>query len=249
MARVETIPGAPEAPAARAARAARAAPERQRWLLLLRLERLLEGPISGLGLIWLGLVVVELANGPTPTSTRLVHGIWLVFAVDFLVRLALAPRRARFLLHNLLTVASLLLPALRVFRLARVARILRVARLGRGATLVRIVASVNRGMGSLATALDRQGFAFVTALSGVVVAVGAAGMLHFEGRSTGLPDYGSAVWWTAMLVITHGTDFWPRTVEGRVLGFGIALYGVTVIGYLTATLAVWVIGPRDRAVA
>ena len=54
---------------------------------------------------------------------------------------------------------------------------------------------------------------------------------------TGIESYSSAVWFTAMLITSIGTDYAPRTGEGRVLCFLIALYGFIVFGYITATLA------------
>src|SRR5207248_10377088 len=54
-------------------------------------------------------------------------------------------------------------------------------------------------------------------------------------------DYGTAVWWTAMLMTTLGPTSWPVTVPGRVLCFFLGLYTFTVFGYVTATLATFFI--------
>jgi voltage-gated potassium channel len=53
----------------------------------------------------------------------------------------------------------------------------------------------------------------------------------------GLTDYGTALWWTAMIMTTMGTEYWPRTAEGRVLCFFLSLYAFAVFGYVTATIA------------
>lgn len=47
-----------------------------------------------------------------------------------------------------------------------------------------------------------------------------------------------------MIVITMGTDYWPVTPEGKMLSFILALYGFSILGYITATLASFFIG-RD----
>lgn len=63
-------------------------------------------------------------------------------------------------------------------------------------------------------------------------------MYAFENEVPGGPDsYGAALWWTAMLLTSIGTDYWPQTAEGRVLCFLISLYGFAVFGYVTAALA------------
>ena len=49
----------------------------------------------------------------------------------------------------------------------------------------------------------------------------------------------SAVWWTAMLLTTMGSEYWPRTPEGRVLCLLLALYAFAVFGYVTAAIAAY----------
>jgi voltage-gated potassium channel len=63
-----------------------------------------------------------------------------------------------------------------------------------------------------------------------------------DGR--GLNDYGTALWWTAMLMTTMGSEYWPQTPEGRILCFILSLYAFTVFGYVTAVLATFFVG-RD----
>ena len=65
-----------------------------------------------------------------------------------------------------------------------------------------------------------------------------------EEVRNGFTSYGHALWWTGMLVASIGTDFWPRTTEGRMLAMLLSLYGLAVFGYITATLASYFIG-RD----
>jgi voltage-gated potassium channel len=57
-------------------------------------------------------------------------------------------------------------------------------------------------------------------------------------------SYADALWWTAMLMTTLGSETWPQTGEGRILCFALALYAFTVFGYVTATLATFFVG-RD----
>ncbi len=63
-----------------------------------------------------------------------------------------------------------------------------------------------------------------------------------DGR--GFESYGEALWWTAMVMTTMGSDYFPKTTEGRVLCFALALYAFAVFGYVTATLATFFVG-RD----
>lgn len=171
--------------------------------------------------------------------------IWAIFVLDFILKLTIAPSRLAYLKGNWLVAISLVVPALRVFRLARAIRVLRMARAARGLRLVRIVSALNRSSAAMGAAMKRRGFGYVALLSVVVTFAGAAGMYAFENSSdNGLTTYGEAIWWTAMLLTSIGSEYWPKTPEGRTLCFLLAVYGFAVFGYVTATLATFFIG-RD----
>lgn len=213
---------------------------RQRRVLLQRLDRLLEGPMALLGFVWLALLMVELIRGLTPALEVLSLAIWVVFLFDFGIKLLLAPGKIDFLKKNWLTVLSLLVPALRVVRFARLFRAVRGLRSVR---LVKVVGSLNRGMKSLGATMQRRGLKYVLLLTGVVIFAGAAGMYAFE-KAHGLPHYGAALWWTAMLITSIGSEYWPQTGEGKALCLLLSVYGFCVFGYITATLASFFVG-RD----
>ena len=223
--------------------------DRERRELLFQVEEWLETPLLVLGFAWLGLLVAELVWGLSPLLEAAGTAIWALFIADFLLRLVLSPDKRSFLGKNWLTALSLLVPALRLFRLARLARfgrVLRAARTTRGLRLFRVVSSLNRGMKALGASMGRRGFGYVVALSGIVLVAGAAGMHAFESEAGGLTTYGEALWWTAMLLTTLGSDFWPRTPEGRLLCVLLALYAFAAFGYITATLATYFVG-QDAA--
>lgn len=226
--------------------------ERQRLMLLERLESLLEIPMLVLGFVWLGLLVVELVDGLSPLLETLGTVIWILFIADFLLAFLLAPRKLPYLSRNWLTALSLLAPALRVFRVFRVARALRLTRVARGLRLFRLIASVNRGLGALGSHMSRRGIGYVLALTMLVLVAGSAGIYAFEQRlleGGSLDGYGEALWWTAMLLTTLGSDYWPRTAEGRVLCLLIAMYAFAVFGYVTAALASFFVGREAKAEA
>jgi voltage-gated potassium channel len=210
----------------------------ERYKLLSSVERLLEGPMIFLGFAWLALLIIELVAGITRPLEYASLTIWAIFIFDFLIKIVLAPDKLLFLRKNWLTAVSLVIPALRVFRLLRYVRLLR------GLRLVRVVSSVNRSMKSLAATMRRRGFAYVVLLTVVVAFAGAAGMYGLEKPNPGFENYGAALWWTAMRIVTAGSEAWPLTSEGRVLAFILALYGYAIFGYVTATLATFFIG-RD----
>lgn len=214
---------------------------KERFKLLTTLERFMETPMIFLGFLWLILLIIELIWGLTKTLEYLSLSIWFLFILDFVIKFILAPYKLTFMHKNWLTAVSLLIPALRVFRAFR---IVRVARGLRGVRLVRIVSSINRSMRSLAATMKRRAFGYVSLLTLVVTFGGAAGMYAIEKPAPGFENYGMALWWTAMRVITAGSEYFPVTPEGRGLAILLALYGYAVFGYVTAMLATFFIG-RD----
>lgn len=218
---------------------------RKRFDVLQRLEDWLETPMLILAFVWLALLILELTCCESVWFNIFGAIIWGIFLIDFVVKLVLAPYKLVYLKKNWLTVISLLIPALRIFRIFRVVGLLRVFRMGRGLQLLRVVSSLNRGMHALGASLSRRGFSYVVILTVLVTLAGAAGMYTFEkDASDGIKTYSDALWWTAMVMTTMGSQYWPETIEGRVLCLVLALYAFAVFGYVTATLATYFIG-RD----
>ena len=220
---------------------------RERQEILQQLEDWLETPMLVLGFVWLALFVVELIWGLTPLLQASGTVVWIIFILDFILEFTLAPQKLTYLQRNWLTVISLPLPALRLFRFARVLRVLNTARAARGIRLLRVITRTNRGMRAISASLGRRGFGYVVTTTLVITLVGAAGMYTFESNmpdGRGLNDYGAALWWTAMLMTTMGSEYWPQTPEGRVLCFFLSLYAFAVFGYLTAAIATFFVG-RD----
>lgn len=220
------------------------ATRRERWRTLDQLDEWLRTPMLVLSVAWLAIVLVELLKGSSALLEVFGTAIWIAFIAEFLLRFALAPEKAPFLRRNWLTILSLAVPA---FRLLRGLRFLRAARALRGARLIRIVGTANRSMNALKATLRRRRFGYVLGLTVLVVGLGAAGMLSFEPAGEvrgGFTSYGDALWWTAMLMTSIGSQFWPVTTEGRVLCVLLSLYGFAVFGYITASFASFFVG-RD----
>lgn len=94
--------------------------------------------------------------------------------------------------------------------------------------------------------MQRRGLGYLLLLTVIVAFLGAAGMYGFEQipGGVGLNDYGTALWWTLVALTTMGSEYWPRTAEGRMLCLLLATYAFTVWGYLTAVFASFFLG-RD----
>jgi voltage-gated potassium channel len=216
----------------------------ERWTVLEDLDDWLRVPMAVLSLAWLLIVIAELVRGESELLSTFGVAIWVIFLAEFGIRLLLAPSKLQFLRRNWLTVLALALLVMRIFRALR---FVQAARALRSARLVRIVGTANRSMKALRATLQRRRLGYVAGLTVLIVLLGAAGMMSFESLHEvpgGFTSYGHALWWTAMLVTSIGSDFWPTTTEGRILALLLSIYGLAVFGYITASFASYFIG-RD----
>jgi len=228
----------------------------ERWELLEHLDAIADKPLTALGFVWLLLLIIDFTQGLGPLLQTVSNVIWALFILDFVIELVIAPVKRTYLRRNWLTAISLVLPAARVLRVFRGLRALRAVRTVRTLGLLRLVSSLNRGMRSAAAYFGQRGLGYVVAITVLVLFGGAAGMLLFESpdalraagyaaeatRGAGLDNYGEAVWWTAMIMTTLGSEYWPVTIEGRVLTWLLALYALGVFSYITANIASYFVG-------
>jgi voltage-gated potassium channel len=209
-----------------------------------RLTRWLDPPLAVLAFVMLGLLVVQWLGVPSPTwdarITQAQTGIWVIFLAAFLVEFGLAPSKKRYLRSHWLTALSVLLPVLRVGRVIRVLRVLR------GLNLFRLLTTLNRSTRALETIARYGQLGYVLLVTALVTLAAAAGGYYFDlgEPQAGLRSPGDALWWAASLVTTINSSLEPVSLEGRVIGFLLRLFAVGVGGYLTAAIAVHLLGIR-----
>ncbi|MCA1596510.1 MAG: potassium channel family protein [Chloroflexi bacterium] len=223
------------------------------------LQHLIDGshkPMIALSFVWVALMIVQVTSGLDRLLQIGGYIIWALFGLQFAAEFVVAPHKITYLRHNFLTAISLFLPAVRLLHLVQFIRILQIGAVTSSFTLVGILGSVNRGMRATRTMIGRRGIGYVTALTALVIFVGAAGMLQFEGvhaldaagyhqavqQGQGIHGYADAVWYCAMVLTTIGSSYWAITPPGRIVTYLLALYGIGTLGYITATLASYFVG-------
>jgi len=215
----------------------------ERVELLSQINALLDFPLVLLSILWLVLIIIDFAYGLSPSLQTLSLVIWGIFIIDFLIELEISPEKKDYLRRNWLVVLSLLLPALRVLTLFSGFRLVRFANSVRSLNLARVLSSFNRSLRTVRQVMRQRGLRYVLLLTILITFLGAAGMYDFERPR--LTSYWDALWWTAMIMTTIGSDYWPITFEGRVLAFLLSVYAFSIFGYITAALASFLIG-KDK---
>lgn len=200
-----------------------------------RWEKIVQWPLlaaSVLFLISYSWRVLADLDGPRNLLTLVVLvAAWLVFAVDYLVNLYLAPERRHWFITHLFDLVVVFLPVLRPLRLLR---------------LVTLLPIFQRTPGQAVR--SRVGL-YLAAASSLLIWMGSLAVLDAERSAprANITTVGDSVWWAFVTISTVGYgDYFPVTGTGRLVAVALMLGGVTLVGVITATLASWIL---ERIVA
>jgi voltage-gated potassium channel len=171
--------------------------------------------------------------------------ICLIFFIDFLLNLAAAEQKWRYLrTWGWIDLLSSI-PYVEALRVGRLARVLRILRLLRALKVSRFVV--------LQVMRHRQGAVLygAAAIAFTMVTISAVAVLSFEDvPNANIHSAGDALWWALCTIATVGYgDFYPVTWEGRVVAGLLMTTGVGLIGMLSATMVSWLVQPgyqRER---
>ena len=164
---------------------------------LRRIERATDMPLLVLALamipLLIGPVLVDLSEDVRRALMLADWMIWACFALDFGVKLAIAPRRLAFARSHWLEALMVVLPFLRPFRLLRLVRFVRVGvALGLNVQVVSDIAS-------------QKGTKVIAATVILILVAGASLTFLFERAEDGanLTSYGDALWWAGVTMSTE----------------------------------------------
>lgn len=196
-----------------------------------RWEHAVEWPLVVAGLAFLIAYAIPIVDPTISPAAREACSIvltvtWIAFGVDYIVRLALADDRRRFVRRNLLDLAVLALPVLRPLRLLRLVALLGILhRAGSGGLRGRVVV-------------------YVTVSTVLLIVCGALAITDAERGhpDANITEFGDGLWWAASTVTTVGYgDRFPVSTTGRFVAVALMIGGIALLGVVTATLASWLV--------
>jgi voltage-gated potassium channel len=203
-----------------------------------------EAPMTGLAFAMIPVLVIPLVRPVHGAVAMFFHAaddlIWVLFGVDYAVRLYLAPERRRFVRTHLVDLAVVLLPFLRPLRAVRAVRGLGQLRTLRLLQASRLAAFIGTGIGHARAIVARRGLHYVAAIV-VAIMFAAAGLeVAFEAHARGgtIHNYGDALWWSVVTITSVGYgDQYPVTLAGRAVAVVLMITGIGLFGVVAAAIA------------
>ncbi|TFB54781.1 potassium channel family protein [Cryobacterium tagatosivorans] len=197
--------------------------EQARW------QQIVERPLNLAALAFLiaysWRVIGNLEGTAAAIANAVVFATWLVFLVNYLANLALSTDRRRWLRSHVFELLAVILPALRPLRLLRYVRLRHFERTVGGAFRSRV--SI-----------------YLAATIVLLVYMATLSVLDMERSATGanITTFGDGLWWSLVTVTSVGYgDYYPVTLQGRIIAAGLMLCGIGMLGLVTAALASWIV--------
>lgn len=192
-------------------------------------DRRVDWPLTGLAVAFLvGYAWQVLDTSLSGTAKAALEvaltGVWVVFGIDYLIRIGLARRKWHYVGTHLLDLAILVLPMLRQLRALRV---------------ITVISVLNRQLRA-----DFRGRVAIYVV-GTVALVGFVASLAVldaerDAPNATITDFGEAVWWTLTTISTVGYgDRFPVTLGGRLVAATLMVAGIALLGVVTASIASW----------
>ncbi|MFF7338330.1 potassium channel family protein [Streptomyces sp. NPDC008163] len=159
-------------------------------------------------------------------SLALVGATWLLFVLDYAVRLRLSGLGPRFVRVRWLDTLVLVLPLLRPLR------------------MVQVYTAVQEKRDRPRLSLYARVISYA-GLTAVLLGLSAAlSVYHWEHDAPGasIRTFGDAVWWACATLTTVGYgDVVPVTLGGRVIAAGLMACGLALLGAVTGAFSSWLI--------
>lgn len=202
----------------------------QREALLHRIERLTELPLLVLAFAMIPFLIGPLLWDLSPDEEAIFVAldtfIWAVFAVDLIIKVAVAPHRIAYLRRHWLEVLVVVVPFFRPLRLLRIFLFGSRAWVG-----VRRLVNVD--------------FLFVYGLGLVIIAATVVASVE-GGENASIHSFSDALWWAVVTITTVGYgDMVPVTAAGRAIGFILMFGGIAFFSGITANLASFLVRGQD----
>lgn len=173
--------------------------------------------------------------------------IWILFIIDYIVRLIRTKNRKAFFKENIFDLLAILPfnSAFRAFRALRFFKTLKLLKVFKLFKLTKVLALIGRLYNKAKRFLKTNGFQYMLALALTLILIAGVLMSFFEDMT--IPD---AIWWAFVTTTTVGYgDISPTSASGRIIACILMITGIGLIGSLTSAITTFFMHPQEETVS
>lgn len=177
-------------------------------------------------------VMLQFSSGLSAGEERVVNiadkAVYVIFVLDYFIRLVTCKNKKRFLKHNIVDLIAIL--PFGIFSQSTI---------GSAFKLIKVVAYLLRLIGNVKEVLFTNGFIYALGGTIIITIMGSFGIYIFEkGLTDSIVNYGDALWWSFVTVTTVGYgDISPSTTGGRFIACILMIAGIGFLSMLTSTIS------------
>lgn len=173
---------------------------------------------------------VELSTKNQMILNHINEGIWVIFVIDYFIRLVLSKNKKKFICENFIDLIAII-PFEAFFQTLRIVRVLKI---------IKVFVFYFKCEKYIEKFIKTNNFHHVLKLTIIIVLLGAFGFHFTENKS-----FGESLWWSFVTATTVGYgDISPVTILGRIIASILMLTGIGFVGMLTSTISTYFIYER-----
>ena len=201
--------------------------------------------IAILALLAAGIVIVQSTldisvniNNKLNTLEKI---IWIIFVLDYVVRLMISKSKLEFIKNNKIDLISIL-PFNSMLKSLRILNIFKVVKIGKLTRLLRFTTFIYKFKERVVTFARLNNFLYIFILTLVTVVIGAGAISILEKKS-----FLDSLWFSIVTATSVGYgDIIPETYGGKFIACMLMLIGIGFVGVLTGTMAVYFIEKNKK---
>lgn len=184
-----------------------------------------------LAIVSVVLAIMDMVNGLTPILSLIDYAIWIVFVLDYVIRLIISRKKMGFIKSNILDLIAIL-PFNSAFRVFRTLKLLKVLKLTKLSKTFRMFAVLGRFTYKFKQFLNTNGFKYMLMIAALFTLIGGSLISVFENIA-----FFDGVWWAFVTTTTVGYgDISPTSIGGRIVACILMIVGIGLVGSLTSTI-------------
>lgn len=180
-------------------------------------------------------MLIPLSNNILSIFSVLDKIIWLIFCIDYLIRLLISKDKITFIRKNLIDLLSIIPfnSALKVLRILKFTKIIKIAKIGHIFKLGRVLVLISKFKHRSREFIKINNFNYAVYFVIIVILLGSIGISVVEDIS-----FSNALWWSFVTATTVGYgDIVPKTLIGKAIAIILMIVGIGFVGLLTGTIA------------